>query len=91
MSVLGRIIILLTERRPLFFFSLPGFGLLVLAAALAIITEELYYSSGVFAIGYAFLVLLFAIIGVISVFIGIVLNAMKRIIERVRPEIREER
>ena len=91
MSVLGRIIVLLTERRPLFFFSVPGFALLMLAAALAIVTAELYYTSGVFAIGYAFLVLLFAIIGVVSVFIGIVLNAMKRIIEKVRVEIRGER
>ena len=77
-SVLGRIVVLVSEKRPLFFFAIPGFALLALAAALALATVELYYANGVFAIGYAFLVLLFALVGVMSVFIGIVLNALKR-------------
>jgi glycosyltransferase involved in cell wall biosynthesis len=81
-GVLRRMISLVSEKRPLFFFGIPGFVLIILATLLAILTLQLYYSSGTFAIGYAFLVLLFAIIGVVSVFIGIVLNALRRILRK---------
>ncbi len=77
-SVLRVIVSLISEKRPLFFFGLPGFAFIVIAALLSIITLQVYYSSGSFAIGYAFLVLFFAIVGLLAVFIGIVLNAFRK-------------
>ena len=78
-SVLGRIVTLVSEKRPLFFFGVSGAILLTVAAALGAIVLGTYYTSGVLAIGYTFIVVLFGIVGIVSIFIGITLNALKRI------------
>src|SRR5438445_57823 len=77
-SVLGRTITLVSEKRPLFFFGVSGALLLLVAAALGVILLQIYYASRAFAIGYAFIVVLFGIVGILSVFIGITLNAIRR-------------
>src|SRR2546421_6591177 len=53
-TVLGRIIVLVSEKRPLFFFGLFGAALILIAAILGVILLQTYYSTRVFAIGYAF-------------------------------------
>jgi glycosyltransferase involved in cell wall biosynthesis len=78
-SVLGRIVTLVSEKRPLFFFGVSGAVLLLIATALAVVLLEIYYSTRAFAIGYAFIVVLFGIVGIVSIFIGITLNALRRI------------
>ncbi|HEX9339684.1 MAG TPA: glycosyltransferase family 2 protein [Thermoplasmata archaeon] len=78
-SVLGRIITLVSEKRPLFFFGVFGAILLLIAAALGVILLQIYYTSRDFAIGYAFIVVLFGTVGIVSIFIGITLNALRRI------------
>jgi glycosyltransferase involved in cell wall biosynthesis len=80
--VLGRIITLVSEKRPLFFFGVSGAILLLIAAALGVITLQTYYSTRAFATGYAFIVVLFGIVGIVSIFIGITLNALRRIAAR---------
>ncbi len=80
MSVLATIVSLVSERRPLFFFGIPGATLVIMGAIMAILTMQGYMVSGEFAIGYAFLMLLFTVVGVLAIFIGIVLNAMKSMI-----------
>ena len=81
-SVLGRIVTLVSEKRPLFFFGVPGALLLLIAAVLEVILLQLYYSERSFAIGYAFIVVLFGIVGIFTIFIGVTLNALKRIASR---------
>ena len=71
-------ILLVSERRPLFFFGVTGVVLLLIAGLLGLYTIQMYYASKVFAIGYAMLFLLFAVVGVLTAFTGIVLNAMRR-------------
>jgi len=78
-SVLGRIVSLVSEKRPLFFFGISGMVLLVVGALLGIHVVQTFYSTGELAVGYAFLVVLFAITGVLSVFIAMVLNVLKRV------------
>src|SRR2546427_3107010 len=78
-SVLGRVVTLVSEKRPLFFFGLSGATLLLIAAALGVFLLQIYYATRTFAIGYAFIVVLFGIIGIVSIFVGITLNALKRI------------
>ena len=80
MSVLATIVSLVSERRPLFFFGIPGATLVIMGAILAILTVQGYMVGGEFAIGYAFLMLLFTVVGVLAIFIGIVLNAMRNIV-----------
>src|SRR2546427_10240030 len=81
-TVLGRIVILVSEKRPLFFFGVSGAVLLLIAAALGVILLQTYYATRTFAIGYAFIVLLLGIVGIVSIFIGITLNALRRIAPR---------
>ncbi len=78
-GVLGRIVTLVSEKRPLFFFGVSGAVLLLIAAGLGVVLLQTYYATRNFAIGYAFIVVLFGIVGIVSIFIGITLNALKRI------------
>jgi uncharacterized membrane protein len=73
---------LVSEKRPLFFFGISGAVLLTAAALLGIVVVETFYSTGELAVGYSFVVVMFAILGSLSVFIGIVLNTMKRLMAR---------
>jgi glycosyltransferase involved in cell wall biosynthesis len=81
-SVLGRIILLVSEKRPLLFFGVFGAVLLVIASALAVIVLETYFTSRVLATGYSFIVVLLGIVGFVSIFVGITLNALRRIASR---------
>lgn len=79
-NVLGRIIVLVSEKRPLFFLGVSGAVLLGVAAVLGFLVLETFITSGgALAIGTMGLVLLFGIVGVITVFMGVTLNAMKRL------------
>ncbi len=81
-SVLGRIVTLVSEKRPLFFFGVSGAVLLLIAAVLGVVLLQIYYTTRAFAIGYAFIVVLFGIVGIVSIFIGITLNALRRVASR---------
>lgn len=81
MEVLATVIQLVSEKRPLFFFGIPGGILLVSAFVLGVFTITIYYRTGVLAVGYAFVVQLFAIVGSLAVFTGVTLNAVKRMIK----------
>ena len=81
MKVLGTVVSVISERRPLFYFGMPGAALVVMGAVMAVMTMQGYLISGEFAIGYAFLMLLFTVVGVLSVFIGITLNAIRKVVE----------
>lgn len=82
LAVLSRLISLVSEKRPLFFFGVTGSTLLLVASALAVIVLRTFSATGQLAIGYTFIVLLFGIVGILSIFIGVVLNAMKRLVVR---------
>ena len=78
-SVLGRIITLVSWKRPLFFFGVSGAVLLLIASVLGVVVLETYYTSGALAIGYTFIVVFFGIVGIVTIFIGVTLNALNRI------------
>lgn len=82
LGVLGRILSLVSERRPLFFFGISGAVLLVVAALLAVFVVATYVDTGELAIGFSFIVVLFAILGSLSIFVGILLNVMRRVMAR---------
>jgi glycosyltransferase involved in cell wall biosynthesis len=78
-GVFNRILVMISERRPLLFFSI--FGGLALAAGLAtgIMVLNLYYSSSsVFATGLALISMLFITIGMLTIFTGIILSVLVR-------------
>jgi len=77
-DVLSRVIVMISQRRPLFFFGLAGGILLV--AGLIIGFKVLYIATttGEHAIGHTILTTLFIIAGISSIFTGIILNALSR-------------
>jgi glycosyltransferase involved in cell wall biosynthesis len=81
LGVFNRIMVMISERRPLLFFSLFGSIFLVIGLAAGIMVIRLYYfGSNVFATGLAMVSILFITIGLLTVFTGIMLNVLvKRI------------
>lgn len=86
LSVLSYIVILVAEKRPLLFISVPGFVLVIIGLLFGILTLQHYNETHVFLIPYAILVSIFLIIGVISMFMGLVLNVLPNILKRARLE-----
>ena len=77
-EVLSRVIAMISQRRPLFFFGLAG-GLLLLAGLITgIRVLNIAATKGDLAIGSTILTTLFIIAGISSIFTGIILNALSR-------------
>jgi glycosyltransferase involved in cell wall biosynthesis len=77
-EVLSRVIAMISQRRPLFFFGLVG-GLLLLAGLITgIRVLNIAATKGDLAIGSTILTTLLIIAGISSIFTGIILNALSR-------------
>jgi glycosyltransferase involved in cell wall biosynthesis len=77
-DVLSRIIVMVSERRPLFVFGLAGGILLVIGLVFGFRVINIAAATGNLAIGSAVLTALFIIAGILSIFTGIILNALTR-------------
>ena len=77
-DVLSRIIVMISHRRPLFFFGLAGGILLVVGLITGIRVINIATTTGQLAIGSTVLTTLFIIAGMLSIFTGIILNALTR-------------
>jgi glycosyltransferase involved in cell wall biosynthesis len=77
-DVLSRIIIMISHRRPLFFFGLAGAILLLIALVIGIRVITIATATGNLAIGSTVLTTMFIIAGMLSIFTGIILNAISR-------------
>ncbi len=76
LEVLGRIIAMISERRPLFFFGLGGATLIALGLLAGIRVLSIASGGGEVATGTALVSILLLIIGVFSIFTGIILSAL---------------
>lgn len=85
-SVLRYIIWLVAERRPLLFLGVPGFFLVLLGLIFGIQVLQYYNQTHVFLVSYAILISIFLIIGALSMFMGLMLNVLPRILKRVKEE-----
>jgi len=77
-DVLSRIIVMISERRPLFVFGVAGGVLLVIGLVFGFRVIDIAGTTGHLAIGSAVLTALFIIAGILSIFTGIILNALAR-------------
>ena len=77
-DVLSRIIAMISQRRPLLFFGLAGGILLVVGLIIGITVINIATTQGELAMGSAVLTALFIIAGILSIFTGIILNALSR-------------
>jgi len=77
-GVLRRIIAMISERRPLFFFGLGGIILITLGLLAGLGALGIVFRGGGAVTGYALVSILLLIIGVFSVFTGIILDVVTR-------------
>ncbi len=77
-GVLNRIIIMITQRRPLFFFGLLGSTLLAVGLTIGVRVLSVAMTTGELAAGSAILTVLFTVTGILAIFTGIILNALGR-------------
>ena len=77
-DVLSRIIVMISERRPLFIFGIAGGILLVIGLIFGFRVLGVASTTGSLAVGSAVLTALFIITGILSIFTGIILNALAR-------------
>ena len=77
-DVLSRIIVMISERRPLFIFGIASGVLLVIGLVFGFRVIDIANTTGSLAIGSAVLTALFIITGILSIFTGIILNALAR-------------
>jgi glycosyltransferase involved in cell wall biosynthesis len=84
LAVLNGIIRLVSQGRPLLFFSLPGILVMLAGLALGLRVVQIFERSGELAIGYAMVTVLLTIIGTLAIFAGLMLNALRSIVVEVR-------
>lgn len=77
-GVLNRIIVMISERKPLIFFGLIGSILTVSGLITGIKVLNLAATAHVLPMGSAILTTLLLITGILSIFTGIILNALTR-------------
>lgn len=76
MQVLTRIMAMISERRPLFFFGLGGMTSIVIGFAFGIRVIQLLSATGTLPVGTALMSILFLFVGILSIFTGIILRAL---------------
>jgi glycosyltransferase involved in cell wall biosynthesis len=81
-SVITRIVVMISEQRPLFFFGLAGFILLLAGLAAGFYALNLYSHSGVISTGWSLIAAFLIILGIMSVFNGLTLHALYNIIHQ---------
>jgi len=77
LQVLNGIIALVSQHRPLFFFGIPGLIILAAGLILGIIVVDRYNTYQSLAVGYALISILLDIIGIQTLFTGIVLHSIR--------------
>jgi glycosyltransferase involved in cell wall biosynthesis len=77
LDVLNGIIRLVSLRRPLLFFGVPGFWVLVLGIALALDVVQTFDRVHVLLVGQLIFAVSFVLIGTLSMFTAVVLNALQ--------------
>jgi glycosyltransferase involved in cell wall biosynthesis len=82
LGVLARVLVMMAERRPLFFFGLAGGLLVLIGLAAGSVTITLYSQSRVVSTPWALFAVFFIILGVISIFNALTLNMMSTVIRQ---------
>ncbi|MFO8078221.1 MAG: glycosyltransferase family 2 protein [Thermoplasmatota archaeon] len=85
-GVLGYVIWLVAEKRPLLFIGVPGFLMSVFSVFWAILTFQLYNRTGVFPISYALITGILLMVGALALFMGLLLNTIPHIVRRTLEE-----
>ncbi|MDQ3809884.1 MAG: glycosyltransferase family 2 protein [Chloroflexota bacterium] len=77
---LDAILRLIAQHRPLWFFGVPGLLVLMSGLVLGVTVVRIYEATLQLAVGYALITVLLVIVGILSVFVGIMLHAIQSLI-----------
>ena len=80
-GVFTRILVMISERKPLFFFGLGGVVLVTLGLIAGIVALRLFSDSGVVSTGWTLMSVLFLTIGTISFFTGLILHTISSMVQ----------
>jgi glycosyltransferase involved in cell wall biosynthesis len=80
LSVLTRILVMISERRPLFFFGLAGLILFAFGLGAGVFALNLYTRFTEVSVGWTLIAVFFIIIGIFCIFTGLILHTMASII-----------
>lgn len=76
-QVLNGIVALVSQHRPLFFFGAAGSAILLLGLLLGVVVIDRYNTYQNLAVGYALISILLDIIGIQTLFTGIILHSLR--------------
>jgi glycosyltransferase involved in cell wall biosynthesis len=78
LGVFTRILVMISERRPLFFFGLGGVILIILGLITGVRVLRILSVSSVLPVGTTLVAVVLLVIGAFSIFTGIILRALSR-------------
>ncbi len=78
LGVLGSIVSMISEQRPLFFFGVSGVACLIVGLIFGIRVVNMFSASKILPVGNTLLSVLFLVIGAFSVFTGLILRVLTR-------------
>ena len=81
-GVLSTLVKLIAEERPLIFMGIPGLALTIAGLFFGLKLLQLYNRSGYFSIPFTLLAGFFIVLGVFSIFMGLVLNVVSRLLKQ---------
>ena len=81
-GVLSTLVKLIAEERPLIFMGIPGLVLTIAGLFFGLKLLQLYNRSGYFSIPFTLLAGFFIILGVFSIFMGLILNVVSRLLKQ---------
>lgn len=79
MRTMNAILRLIGEHRPLLFFGVPGLLLFFAGLAVGVYVVSVYEATLELAVGLALLTVLLCIVGMLSLFVGILLHTVRRL------------
>jgi len=81
-GVLYRIMVMISERRPLLFFGLGGSISIILGIVAGVAVVQAVYARQVLQTGTALISILFITAGLLTIFTGLILNVLVKRIGR---------
>ncbi len=82
LSVLGYVIWVVAEQRPLLLISLPGFISVIIGLLLEVYTLQNLHQNNIYLTPFAIIANILIIVGAFAILVGLLLNVLPRLIKR---------
>ena len=91
MQIISNLIRLVSQHRPLFFFGLQGCLFLLAGIFMGFVTVDIYVKTHVLAVGYALVSVLMLILGIMTLFVGLLLHSIKHFFLDLKKTVQKDR